>query len=75
MLVLTRRPNQVIRIGDDIRIVVLGFYDDRVRLGIEAPLAVPVDREEIYARKMQKREALLVDSPASQIPKTVQRKP
>jgi carbon storage regulator len=51
MSILTRRPNQTLCIGDDIRIVVLGFYDDRVRLGIEAPRSIAVDREEIHKRK------------------------
>jgi carbon storage regulator len=51
MLILTRRPNQVIRIGDDILVTVLGFQGDRVRLGIQAPRSIAVDREEIHKRK------------------------
>jgi len=49
MLVLTRRKNEVIRIGDDIRIVVI---ESRgwVRLGVEAPKEMPVHREEIYQK-------------------------
>jgi carbon storage regulator len=48
MLVLTRKPNQAIVIGDDIRVVVVSVDRDQVRLGIEAPRAVSVHRSEIY---------------------------
>lgn len=48
MLVLTRKPNQAINIGDDIVVTVLEVRGDQVRLGIEAPKHVPVQREEIY---------------------------
>jgi len=55
MLVLTRRINETIRIGDDIVVKVLGIEGGKVRIGVLAPDAVPVDREEIYARKEQER--------------------
>ena len=48
MLVLQRQTNQSIRIGDDIKIVVVEMRGPAVRLGIEAPPEVPVHREEIY---------------------------
>ena len=48
MLVLTRKPNQAIVIGDDIRIVVVSVDRDQVRLGIEAPREVTVHRAEVY---------------------------
>ena len=48
MLVLTRKPNQAIMIGDDVRIVVVSVDRDQVRLGIEAPRTVSVHRAEIY---------------------------
>ena len=51
MLVLTRKPNQAIVIGDDIRIVVVSVDRDQVRLGIEAPKEVPVMREEVAVRE------------------------
>jgi carbon storage regulator len=50
MLVLSRRCGESVTIGPDIRVVVLGLKSGQVRLGIEAPRAVPVHREEIYAR-------------------------
>jgi carbon storage regulator len=48
MLVLTRKPNQAIVIGDDIRIIVLSVDRDQVRIGIEAPKSVTVHRAEVY---------------------------
>ena len=50
MLILTRRPGEVIRIGDDISITVLSVNGQQVRLGIDAPESVQVHREEIYQR-------------------------
>jgi carbon storage regulator len=48
MLVLSRKINQSIMIGDDIRIVVIGVDRDQVKIGIEAPRTVTVHRSEIY---------------------------
>ena len=50
MLVLSRRCGESITIGPDIRVVVLGVKSGQVRLGIEAPAAVAVHREEVYVR-------------------------
>ena len=50
MLVLTRRRGESVKIGADIRVVVLGVKGGQVRLGIEAPAIVAVHREEVYAR-------------------------
>jgi carbon storage regulator len=49
MLVLTRRKNQSIVIGDDIIITVLDVKGDQIRLGITAPRNVQVYREELLA--------------------------
>ncbi len=48
MLVLSRKINQSIMIGDDIRIVIVAVDRDQVKLGIEAPRSVPVHRSEVY---------------------------
>jgi carbon storage regulator len=48
MLVLSRKTNQSIMIGDAIRVIVVGFEGDQVKLGIEAPRDVPVHRFEIF---------------------------
>jgi carbon storage regulator len=48
MLVLTRKSNQSIMIGDDIEVSVLAIMGEKVRIGIEAPRSVPVFRKEVY---------------------------
>ncbi len=48
MLVLSRKKNEVIIIGDNIVVTVVDIRGDKVRLGIEAPKDVPVHRREIY---------------------------
>lgn len=53
MLILSRRLNEVLRISEVIRIHVLGIKGHQVRLGIEAPPEIVVDREEIYLRKQE----------------------
>jgi carbon storage regulator len=48
MLVLTRKSNQSIMIGDDVEVSVLAIMGEKVRIGIEAPRKVPVFRKEVY---------------------------
>jgi carbon storage regulator len=48
MLVLTRKSNQSIMIGDDIEVSVLSVMGEKVRIGIQAPKEIPVFRTEIY---------------------------
>ena len=56
MLVLTRKSNQSIMIGDDIEVSVLAIMGEKVRIGIEAPRSVPVFRKEVYVEIQQDRE-------------------
>lgn len=53
MLVLARERDEEILIGDSIRLVVIEIRGDKVRLGIEAPRDVPVDRREVRRAKEQ----------------------
>lgn len=53
MLVLTRKHNESITIGDHVRVTVLEIRGTQVRLGIEAPRDTPVNRTEIYEAIVQ----------------------
>ena len=48
MLVLARKPNQSIMIGDDIEIRIVDIKGDQVKIGITAPKSIGVHRKEIY---------------------------
>ncbi len=48
MLILTRRPNESVMIGNDIEVVVLEVKGDQVKVGIRAPREISVYRKEIY---------------------------
>ena len=48
VLILSRKKNESIFINDDITIVVVEIRGDKVRLGIDAPMDVPVHRQEVY---------------------------
>src|ERR1700761_5669980 len=62
MLVLTRKSNQSIMIGDDIEVSVLSIMGEKVRVGIQAPRDIPVFRKEVYLEIQQ--EAVASDSSA-----------
>jgi carbon storage regulator len=55
MLVLTRKSNQSIMIGDEIEVSVLAIMGEKVRIGIEAPRSIPVFRKEVYLEIQQDR--------------------
>jgi carbon storage regulator len=57
VLVLTRKSNQSIMIGDDVEISVLAIMGEKVRIGIEAPRSVPVFRREVYIEIQEDQDA------------------
>ena len=62
MLVLTRKSNQSIMIGDDIEVSVLSIMGEKVRVGIQAPRDIPVFRKEVYLEIQQERAKELAGS-------------
>lgn len=65
MLVLTRRANQSIIIGDDVVVTVLDVRGDQVRIGITAPRDVTVHREEVYRALHEANEDAAANENAS----------
>lgn len=57
MLILTRRPGENLRIGNDISIIILNSRGNQVRIGIDAPKIIPIYREEIYQYIQRKKYA------------------
>ena len=58
IVVLGRKIDEVIHLGDNITITVVEIRGDRIRLGIEAPQSIPVHRAEVYhAIKRQEAES------------------
>ena len=55
MLVLSRKRNESIMIGDDIEFTVLAITGEKVRVGIRAPRDIPVHRKEVYLEIQQER--------------------
>lgn len=81
MLVLTRRANQSIVIGNDVVVTVLDVRGDQVRIGIKAPRSVTVHREEVWAeleranRAAASPRAEQVEGLRSLVPRAPRREP
>jgi len=58
MLILTRRLGEKLRIGDDVTVTILGVKGCQVRIGIDAPRDVMVNREEIYQRILKEQKVV-----------------
>ncbi|MGE5606252.1 MAG: carbon storage regulator CsrA [Bacteroidota bacterium] len=64
MLVLTRKLNESIMVGDNVKITIVDVKGDQVKLGITAPREVAVHREEVY-REIQKENQLAANAKAN----------
>ena len=56
MLILSRYKGETIFIGDKIKITITDVHGENVRVGIEAPKNIEIDREEIRMRKLAQRK-------------------
>ena len=57
MLILTRKANETLTIGDDVTVTILGVKGNQVRIGVNAPKEISVHREEVYNRiKAEKQQ-------------------
>ena len=55
MLILTRKVNESLMVGDDVTVTVLGIKGGQIRIGINAPLDVAVHRQEVFERIQKER--------------------
>ena len=60
MLILSRKTNQKILIGDNIELTIIDIRGDQVKIGVDAPASVKVFREEIYQEIQNENRAALV---------------
>lgn len=63
MLVLTRKPGESIRIGDQIKITMVDLDGANIKVGIEAPRSVSIYREEVYQKILQENQAAVQNQP------------
>lgn len=63
MLVLTRRLQESIQIGDSIEIKILAIEGDQIKLGIDAPLSVEIHRKEVYL-EIQRQNSEAASTPS-----------
>ncbi len=56
MLILSRKIGEKIIIGDDITLTIFGVRGSQVRVGVNAPIEVPINREEIHQRIQTKNK-------------------
>lgn len=71
MLVLSRQRDESIIIGDNVVVTIVDVRGDKVRLGIEAPIEIPVHRQEVYEaiQRENRKAAEIKPEDAQQLPK------
>ena len=62
MLILSRKLDEKIKIGDDITITIIDVHGDQVKIGVEAPKNVKVFRQEVFDAIQTENKAALVES-------------
>lgn len=68
MLVLTRKQQESVFINDNVVVTVLSIRGNKVRLGIEAPLGMPVHREEVHQRIWEGDLAMNAEAKSDEMP-------
>ena len=65
MLILSRKTDQQIKIGDDITLTIIEIRGDQVKIGVEAPKDVKVFRQEVFDAIQNENKAAVVDTQES----------
>ncbi|MCH8243100.1 MAG: carbon storage regulator [Planctomycetes bacterium] len=60
MLVLTRKLGEKINIGDDIVLSVLAIHGRRVQIGVDAPVEIPIRREQVHSRIVKEGDTIVM---------------
>jgi carbon storage regulator len=68
MLVLSRKPGEALRVGEDVEITVVEVKGDLVRIGIEAPRNVPVWRKELWEAIVEENRKAAEEAAAANLP-------
>lgn len=63
MLVLTRKPDQSIMVGEDIEITILEVRGEQVRIGIRAPKSVMIHRKEVFTQIEEENRSAIISNP------------
>ncbi len=63
MLILSRKIDEKIKIGNDVTITLIDVRGDQVKIGIEAPKNVKVFRQEVFDAIQSENKAAVVDNP------------
>mgnify|MGYP003412222521 FL=1 len=62
MLILSRKTDQQIKIGDDITITIIEIHDGQVKIGVEAPRNIKVFRQEVFSAIQTENKEAVVNS-------------
>jgi carbon storage regulator len=68
MLVLSRKPGEALRVGEDVEITIVEVKGEMVRLGIDAPRNVPVWRKELWEAIVEENRKAAEEAAAADIP-------
>ena len=71
MLVLTRREDESIMIGDNIEVKLLDIKDNQVKIGVKAPRNIAVHRREVYLAIQAENEQAAAPQEVDQISKLI----
>ena len=67
MLILSRKIDEKIQIGDDITITIIDIHGEQVKIGVEAPKSIKVFRQEVFEAILKENKAAAVEQSYSQM--------